>query len=164
MLRKSFKNQILLFGLLFAFWLIIAPTIDLVQIIVGGLVAFAITIYSRDDEPTKNPQKITWNYLYQLFIYSFKLIYEIIKANIDVAKIVLSPKLKIQPQFKKIRTPMKSDLNKVIYGNSITLTPGTITVVLEKDEIIIHALTTAAAESAEGGSLELAVKKLEVKS
>ena len=74
MLRKSFKNQILLFGLLFAFWLIIAPTIDLVQIIVGGLVAFAITIYSRDDEPTKNPQKISWNYLYQLFIYSFKLI------------------------------------------------------------------------------------------
>lgn len=162
MLRKVNKNQILLFFLLFAFWLVIAPTIDLVQIIVGGLVALSITIYSFDTEKPNNQQKLTLKYFIALIVFGFKLVYEIIKANIDVAKLVLAPKLKIQPQFKKIRNPMKSDLNKVIYGNSITLTPGTITVELENDYIIIHALTDSAANEAEGGSLETAVKKLEV--
>ena len=163
MLKKSIKNQIILFTLLLAFWLIIVPSINIVQITIGVVVALAITFYSYEFDNGAKAQALTGAYIKRLILYSFKLIYEIIKANIDVALIVLNPKLKINPQFKKIRNPMKSDLNKVIYGNSITLTPGTITVVLEDDHIIIHALTDNAANTAEGGSLETAVMQLEVK-
>jgi multicomponent Na+:H+ antiporter subunit E len=163
MLKKSLKNQIILFSLLLAFWLIIVPSINGVQIIIGAVVALAITFYSYELDNGAKAQPLSWSYIKRLIIYSFKLIYEIIKANIEVALIVVNPKLAINPQFKKIRNPMKNDLNKVIYGNSITLTPGTITVVLEDDYIIIHALTDNAANSAEGGSLEKAVMQLEVK-
>lgn len=160
--KKGRINQIILFTLLLAFWLIIVPQINLIQLGIGAVVAFAITIYSKELLQSTNPQKFNLKYLLALLGFIFTLLFEIVKANIDVAKVVLSPKLKINPHFVKIKNPMKSDLNKVIYGNAITLTPGTLTVVLENNYIIIHALTDAAAE-AEGGSLETAVKKLEVK-
>jgi multicomponent Na+:H+ antiporter subunit E len=91
------------------------------------------------------------------------LLVEIVKSNIEVAKIILSPKLKIKPQFIKINNPLKTDFNRVIYGNAITLTPGTITVELEKDYIIIHALNSKGARDESGGVLGRAAKRLEDK-
>ena len=160
---KTIKNQILLFVLLLTFWLIIVPSIDLVQIVVGSIVAFAITIYSFD--ATSSTKTFNFNLVYAFKFIRFMaiLLVEIVKSNIEVAKIILSPKLKIKPQFLKINNPLKSDFNRVIYGNAITLTPGTITVELEKDYIIIHALTSSGASDEEGGALGQAVKKLEDK-
>ena len=160
---KVFKNQILLFVLLLAFWLIIVPSIDLVQIVVGSIVAFAITIYSLDAATGSKPFNINLLYIFKFIRFSLVLLIEIVKSNIEVAKIILSPKLKIKPKFVKINNPLKSDFNRVIYGNAITLTPGTITVELEKDYIIIHALTSSGASDESGGVLGQAVKKLEDK-
>jgi multicomponent Na+:H+ antiporter subunit E len=159
---KTFKIQIILFVLLLAFWLIIVPSVDLVQLIVGSIVAFTITIYSFDNSKKGKPTDITLGYLLRLTKFGFILIYEIIKANIEVAIVVMSPKLKIKPHFKKINNPMTTDLNKVIYGNAITLTPGTLTVELEDDYIIIHALSADSADAEEGGNLGRAIRKLEV--
>lgn len=163
MRTKAIKNQILLFILLLAFWLVIVPQFDLVQLVVGAVVAFAITLYSTDTSKASKPTNLTLGYILRLTRFIFILLIEIIKANIDVAKIVLSKKMKIKPHFVKIKNPMKTDLNKVIYGNAITLTPGTLTVELEDDFIIIHALTETGADAEEGGVLGREIKKLEVK-
>ncbi|WP_187296186.1 Na+/H+ antiporter subunit E [Tepidibacter mesophilus] len=72
--------------------------------------------------------------------YIFVLIVEVVKANIDVAKIVLSPKIDINPVVVNFRTRLKSDLCRVILANSITLTPGTMTIVMENDVYIVHCL------------------------
>jgi multicomponent Na+:H+ antiporter subunit E len=160
---KAIKNQILLFILLLAFWLVIVPQFDLVQLVVGAVVAFAITLYSIDTSKAAKPTNLNLGYFLRLTRFIFILLIEIIKANIDVAKIVLSRKMKIKPHFVKIKNPMKTDLNKVIYGNAITLTPGTLTVELEDDFIIIHALTATGADAEEGGVLGREIKKLEVK-
>jgi len=160
---KVFKNQILLFVLLLAFWLIIIPSINLVQIVVGSIVAFAITIYSFDATTSSKPFNINLLYIFKFIRFSLVLLVEIVKSNIEVAKIILSPKLKIKPKFIKINNPLKSDFNRVIYGNAITLTPGTITVELEKDYIIIHALNSSVASNEEGGVLGRAAKRLEDK-
>lgn len=75
-------------------------------------------------------------FLFRKFIYIvqylFVLIIEVIKANLDVAKIVLSPKIDVDPVVVNFKTKLKSDLGRVILANSITLTPGTITMVMEK--------------------------------
>lgn len=73
--------------------------------------------------------------------YWIWLIKEILKANLRVARIVLDPKLPISPIMVPFRARMKSDLARMIYANSITLTPGTITTGTEGDILRIHALT-----------------------
>lgn len=85
-----------------------------------------------------------------LFIqYFFVLVEEIVKANLCVLKIILSPELQPEPALVYFRTDLQSGLSKVILANSITLTPGTITVSLENDRFCVHCLDRELAEGME---------------
>lgn len=75
-----------------------------------------------------------------ILLYILVLIREIIKSNISSIHLALSYRYEIDPVIVKFRTDLKSDTSKAILANSITLTPGTITVALEGDEFIVHAL------------------------
>ena len=77
----------------------------------------------------------------RLVVYWVWLIREILKSNFRVARIILTPRLTISPIMVPFRACMKSDLARMIYANSITLTPGTITTGTEGDTLRIHALT-----------------------
>ena len=75
---------------------------------------------------------------------------EIVKSNWDVAKIILSPRMKIQPHIFKTKASQLSDVGLTAYANSITLTPGTVTISMDDDAMFeIHALTHAAREGVE---------------
>jgi multicomponent Na+:H+ antiporter subunit E len=89
------------------------------------------------------------------------LIKEIIQANITVVKHIWLGKGSISPAFKKIKISQKTDMGKVIYANSITLTPGTVTIDLVGDEIIVHALLFKDIESLESGEMDRRVSLLE---
>ncbi|HEY9079969.1 Na+/H+ antiporter subunit E [Magnetovibrio sp.] len=79
---------------------------------------------------------------------------EIVKANLDVTRIILSPKMNIQPHIFKTKASQLSDVGLTAYANSITLTPGTVTITMEDDATFeVHALTVAAREGVE--SLEM---------
>ncbi|MBL4907541.1 MAG: Na+/H+ antiporter subunit E [Sneathiella sp.] len=82
------------------------------------------------------------------------LFIEIFKANIDVAKCILFPKKYLQPSLFSCKITQKSDLGKVIYANSITLTPGTVTVDLHEDTVLVHALTKLAADGVKSGDMD----------
>ncbi|WP_139134819.1 Na+/H+ antiporter subunit E [Magnetovibrio blakemorei] len=83
-------------------------------------------------------------------VYFPWLIVEIIKANWDVAKIILSPKMDIHPHIFKTKASQKSDVGLTTYANSITLTPGTVTITMDDDGIFeVHALTYGAREGIE---------------
>jgi len=71
-------------------------------------------------------------------VYIFILFWEIIKANFDVAFRVVHPSLPINPGVVIIKTNLKSDLAKTILANSITLTPGTFTLDIQEDRLLIH--------------------------
>lgn len=85
------------------------------------------------------------------------LLREITVSNIEVVRAILSPRLPIQPHFLRVRTRQPSDLGKVILANSITLTPGTVTVDVQGDELLVHALTEASGRAVEEGLLDRAV-------
>ena len=72
--------------------------------------------------------------------YAVVLVWEIIKANIDVIKIILSPKMEIEPAIVTFHTDLESDAARVTLANSITLTPGTFTAGLEKGDYVVCAL------------------------
>ncbi|MDD3204997.1 MAG: Na+/H+ antiporter subunit E [Lachnospiraceae bacterium] len=76
----------------------------------------------------------------QIIHYIVVLVKEIIKANIDVLKIMLSSKYDFEPAIIRFKTTLKSKTARVVLANSITLTPGTITVSLEEDKYVIHCL------------------------
>jgi multicomponent Na+:H+ antiporter subunit E len=80
------------------------------------------------------------------------LLYQIYLANIYVVKLALSPRMsdKIYPHVVKFKTRLKQDLSQVVFADSITLTPGTITVLLEDDTFYVHAIDTGVAESLPG--------------
>lgn len=78
--------------------------------------------------------------------YLLVLFIEIVKANICVAKIILSSEYDVEPVVIKFRSTLKSELARVILANSITLTPGTITVRLQYDELTVHCLDKTLAD------------------
>lgn len=89
------------------------------------------------------------------------LIREIARANASVIRIVLSPKLPIEPSVVTVTASQRTDLGRVIYGNSITLTPGTLTVDVDGDQFTVHALTSAGARQLQAGDMDTRVALLE---
>ena len=95
------------------------------------------------------------------FAYWPWLIWEIAKANVDVARVIISRDMPIEPVLLDIEGSQKSELGLVIFGNSITLTPGTVTVDLEGGTLRVHALTRSAADDLLGGVMDRRVSLLE---
>ncbi|MGI9419013.1 MAG: Na+/H+ antiporter subunit E [Geminicoccaceae bacterium] len=89
------------------------------------------------------------------------LIKEIVVANIDVAKAILGLTDSIKPSLFTIKASQRTDLGRTIYANSITLTPGTVTIGLNEDELTIHALTPAAREGLATGEMDRRVTAVE---
>jgi len=97
-------------------------------------------------------------------LYAPWLVWQVFKANVDVARRILSPRLPISPRVIRVKATQASDLGRVIYANSITLTPGTVSLSLEGDEIVVHALTREAAEELESGKMDRRVSRTEGRS
>lgn len=105
-------------------------------------------------------------YSWGMLLYVPWLLWEIVVANFQVARAILSPKLPISPRLIRIQPTQKTDVGRVIYANSITLTPGTVTIAVEGDEFVIHSLLAdEAAESVQDtseGSMDWRVSQVEV--
>lgn len=99
----------------------------------------------------------------RMVFYGPWLIWLILKANIDVALRILNPKMPISPVLTQTKTSQKSALGQVIYANSITLTPGTVSVDVRGDTIIVHSLSSKAAKELEGGQMDRRVTSMEGK-
>ena len=84
------------------------------------------------------------------FVWLFR---EIIRANVAVVKAVLSPEMEISPTLLNVKTRHSTDLGKTVFANSITLTPGTVSVEIDADKILVHALLQDMADPA--GFLEM---------
>jgi len=156
------RHQGIPFILLFGFWLILSPGVTFQTILLGGAVSLLVVYYSKDILFTTDEMPLyRFRHLVNMVRFIGILLVEIIKANIDVAKIVLNPKMPIRPQFIRVPMMLKNDMNKVIYGNSVTLTPGTLTVDIDETGFIIHALTDEAAEAMTDSFIETWVVRQE---
>lgn len=89
------------------------------------------------------------------------LMWQIVRSNIDVARRILSPGVPISPKLIEVPVSQKSDLGTVIFANSITLTPGTISVRIRDGVILVHALSEEAAEELLQGEMSRRVRVCE---
>ena len=96
------------------------------------LICYRMKILDRETAPYLT--------LPQTLAYFGWLFVEIVKANISVVRQIVSPDMEVSPTMTKIPTGSKSDLARTMFANSITLTPGTVSIALEEDHILVHAL------------------------
>ncbi|MEK9677609.1 MAG: Na+/H+ antiporter subunit E [Rhodospirillaceae bacterium] len=89
------------------------------------------------------------------------LIWEIFKANIDVAKIIVKKDMPISPIMFRTKASQETEVGQVTYANSITLTPGTISVAVGEGMIDVHALTEEAAIELQNGTMDRQVYRME---
>ena len=94
--------------------------------------------------------------------YALWLGKEIIVANIEVTKTILDKNLPIQPKMVRVKASQRTELGRVILANSITLTPGTVSVDMQGDRIWVHALSHEGAEDDLSGDMDERVCDLEV--
>ena len=131
------KKGISTFLVLLLAWLVIAG-FNVTELILGGAVsvilAFIITKYVNY---TFGLSAI-WGIIKFVFVYIPVFIYKLVLANVDMAYRVLSPKLPINPGVVKVPTEIKSDFGKLVLANSITLTPGTLSMDVEDDGVLVH--------------------------
>jgi multicomponent Na+:H+ antiporter subunit E len=131
-------RYITVFILSLIFWLLLTFKLTVPNIIVGTVASLICSlIFTRFF--ISNVYKLLQPHRYFWFIiYLVVFIWECIKANLDVAYRVLHPAMPIRPGIVKVKTTLKSDLAKTLLANSITMTPGTITVDIIDDYLYIH--------------------------
>jgi multicomponent Na+:H+ antiporter subunit E len=157
------KGFLLIVTILMSFWFLMSPSFHLANLVVGGGCCIGITYFwSPDLFKEGQPMRFTPRQLGMFLVYMAHLVQNIVVANIHVARIVLDPKLPISPGFILVKTKLEKDLSRILYANSITLTPGTITINLVKDRLLVHALTNDAAEGVADWYMEDRMREIEV--
>ena len=96
--------------------------------------------------------------------YCAHLVREIMRANRAVMRLVLSPGLEVEPQLRSFRTPLRTPTARAVLADSITLTPGTITVRVEEDEYLVHSLDSSLMEGIEDTSFQRELLEMEAMS
>ena len=133
----------------------------LLQLSLGLLSVLIVTIISSRMNLIIFDQPILQLYFIKFIPYGFWLMIQILKSNIDVCIRILNPKLPINPQLVTVKSTQASNLAKVIYANSITLTPGTISIDLDGSEIEVHSLSETGVDGLKTGVMDKKITKSE---
>ena len=140
-LNGGFTGKIFLFGL----------------VIAAAVFAFTCKFMGH----SLKKEKQMYGKLFRLLHFLFVLIIEIVKANFTAIHMILSEEEEVEPVLVSFSSDMKTDLGKAFLANAITLTPGTITVMLENSEFVVHCLDKSLAAGMDSSVFVQLLKKLE---
>ncbi|KPK46870.1 MAG: hypothetical protein AMK72_09160 [Planctomycetes bacterium SM23_25] len=131
-------KQVLCIVFTFVLWLLLTWTPGVADVFVGVVVALLVAtllshIYPDDPHKALDPRRVFW-----FLVYIPYFLFYCVRANLDVAYRVLHPDMPIRPGIVKVRTELTSEMAKTFLANSITLTPGTLTVDIDGPDLYIH--------------------------
>ena len=129
-----------LFVIAFLAWLAVTWSFDLASLAAGGVVALLLAVALRNVELDEAPLLLLPWRLFWALLYVPVLFLHVVRANLDVAYRVLHPALPIRPGIVRAHTSLESPAGRVLLANSITLTPGTLSVDLVGDVLYIHRI------------------------
>lgn len=155
------RLAVLQFIALYAFWLALSWRLDPLYLAIGAVSAALITLvaqrltatYVHGDRPSPKASHLpvlAWRFV----VYGLWLLGRIVVAGGQIARVILSPSMPVDPVELRFRTGLQSPLARTVLANSITLVPGTLTVDLDGDEFLVHALYPAAADDLLTGELQ----------
>lgn len=154
-------RAISLFATLFVFWLLLSGHFEPFLIGVGLACAAAMVwlarrmdLMDREGHPVQLGPGALWYWPW--------LAKEIVKSGWSVSRVILDPRLPIEPQLVRFKPSQKTDVGLAVHANSITLTPGTISIEVSPGEFLVHALTREGAEGVgSGGEMDARVARFE---
>lgn len=132
------RDFIYLFVMLCLLWLMLTSTLAVQELIAGAVVSLVLALFMSKTYADLGMPPISLRRLWYMLLYTVVLFMEVVKANLDVAYRILHPRLPIEPGIVVVRTGLKDDIAKMILANSITLTPGTFTLDIIGDQLLIH--------------------------
>lgn len=135
---RRLQHTLLTFIFAFLFWLLLVGTLARQEIVAGLLVALAVALLNRGREPVLAGIRLTPTAPLSFLAYLGVLTVALVRSNVDMARRVLSPALPIRPGMVRVKTSLASDLGRLALANSISLTPGTLSVDVDGDELLVH--------------------------
>jgi multicomponent Na+:H+ antiporter subunit E len=146
------KAKFATFVIMLVFWVILSGMFDAFHLTLGVISCVLVAHFSGKMLFAGLKIEAQARQVFGMFIYTPWLLWAIVVSSLEVAYIVLHPKMleKMDPQLIRFKTKLKSNFARVTFAQSITLTPGTITVSVQDDEMTIYALTKSAADSLPG--------------
>jgi multicomponent Na+:H+ antiporter subunit E len=145
--------------ILSAFWLLLSGHFTALLISFGAVsVALVVWFLTRMDKADGQPA--TLDPTPKIMSYWVWLLWAVVKANIDVVKRIWNPDLPIEPQWARLDTKVSTRMEKTLYANSITLTPGTLTTDVGDDHFMVHALSQEGIDELREGEMERRIRDL----
>jgi len=139
-------GKLVFFIFVFLLWLLLTWSVEYPRLLIGAAVAvLCMLVYGAIF--TREPRKFADPLRYLIFIYYIPIFfYHCIKANFDVMYRVIHPERPIKPGIVKVRTSLETDIGRTFLANSITLTPGTMSVDMDGEYLYIHWIWVDATE------------------
>jgi len=132
------RNFLYLFFILVLIWLALTSTLHWQELTIGIVISLVVSFFLSKTYLKLGLPPLSIKRIAFFIIYIGVLFKEIIAANIDVAYRIIHPKMPIKPGIVVIKTSLRQDIAKMILANSITLTPGTFTLDIIEDTLLIH--------------------------
>lgn len=152
-----------MFVVLLLIWIVFNEKFNLEILLFGLVIAGAVFAYMSKFMNYGIRQELEFYRRVPGFLhYALVLIWEILMANLNVCRLILSEKEEIDPAIVEVKSVMKTTTGRAFYANAITLTPGTITVTLEDDTYVVHCLDDTLAQGLVDSKLEKMLHELEV--
>ena len=154
----------LIFVLLLLTWVAFSGKFDAFHLGLGVLSALIVTLLSQDllfsDRKKSGSDRLSE--AGRFLRYVVWLLWQIVLANVHVLKLALtgSGQAEIAPRVVKFKTKLKSDFAKFVFANSITLTPGTVTISITGNQFLVHAISEATAKDLATGEMERRVAEV----
>lgn len=153
------SRVLLLFTLLVVAWLLWSGLYQPLLLALG-LLSCVLTVYLTHRMGYFENNVFALRFSMRLFRYWAWLTREVVRSSLEVARVVLSPSLPISPQTIEIIATSTDPIDQAILGNSITLTPGTLTMDVYQGKITVHCLTKAGADDLRSGEMDRRVAAL----
>lgn len=152
---KRFVHFLLLFGI----WLILTWSLRWQDLLIGVVIAIVADLMLGDIYPLNavkilNPVRFFW-----LVVYAVNFFFYVVKANFDVAYRVLNINMPIRPGIVKVRTKLQTEMARTFLANSITLTPGTLSIDMIGDHLYVHWINIVSEDPTK--ETEIIVKRFE---
>ncbi|MEA3413695.1 MAG: Na+/H+ antiporter subunit E [Pseudomonadota bacterium] len=131
-------DYLLVFVTSFLLWLLLTASLDPQELVAGAVVALVVTTLTGNRAAIMNGLRLTPTAPLGLVKYLGAFSVALVRANIDLAARVLNPSLPIRPAVVEVSTRLESPLGRLLLANSITLTPGTLSVDYNGDRLLVH--------------------------
>ena len=138
---------------LFVFWILLSASFDWIHLSLGLACSFAVAWLNSGHSPFA-PKFRLW---LRVSLYLPWLFYKIVQSSLHLSKLILHPALPIDPQMISVETKLNHHAAVVLLGNSITLTPGTITAEVDRNHLIVHAMDKVSAADVTSKEMELKI-------